>query len=689
MRNTFRQVIGSALTVDWKRFEGVAALRCTLGVAVPLVLGVAIRQPSIGVFGAIGAVSVGFGSFQGVYRSRATVMLLAALGMAISIFIGSIAGHSNAGAILVAAVWGVGGGLLVALGPSASFVGLQSIVAVIIAGGYPSTLSEAVGRAALVFGGGLVQTILVVLIWPLRRFSAERHSIATAFNSLAAYAAAIQDDPVTAPEPHTFAATASPLADPQPFAKIHDVLVFQALLDEAERIRASLASLATQRRRVNETQQSCVATLYTLVAKALSEIAAALDEGREPREPAGLWQSLEECAARLSSAPALDALLGQLRAAWRTASVLTGASDDAMPRPARVVPLRRRPPVNDAVMTLRANLTLQSTACRHALRLAVTLAIATAVYRIMGLPRGYWLPMTAVLVLRPEFYDTFGRGMARIAGTVLGAAIATLIAHWAAPGPMVLTLVVLGFVWAGYALVRTSYALFTICITGYVVFLLVLAGVPELTAVRYRILYTIEGGALALCAYAVWPTWAAAEVRPALARLLQAHSGYVAALLSAYGDPRQPDLHRIGEIRDDARLTRSNAEALVERMLAEPAGRQSIQPAVALGLLAAIRRHALAALALHAGLERGVGAPVRGIDGLAQEMATSLASLAAALRDGTAPVPLPPLRQTQLALNTATQDIVRDETDLMVDSVNTMADLLRRDAARHGRSAGA
>ena len=33
--------------------------------------------------------------------------------------------------------------------------------------------------------------------------------------------------------------------------------------------------------------------------------------------------------------------------------------------------------------------------------------------------------MTAVLVLRPEFTDTFARALARIAGTILGAGAAT------------------------------------------------------------------------------------------------------------------------------------------------------------------------------------------------------------------------------------------------------------------------
>jgi uncharacterized membrane protein YccC len=474
------------------------------------------------------------------------------------------------------------------------------------------------------------------------------------------------------------------LADPQPFAKMGDVLVFQALLDEAERVRASLASLATQRRRLNDADQTYADALSGLVAGALAEIATALEDGREPREPPELWRSLDECARALSAVTAVDSLLGQIRAAWRTAGALTAAPDDPAPRQSRVAPLRRRPPIADALTTLRANLTLDSTACRHALRLAVTLAIATAIYRLMSLPRAYWIPMTAVLVLRPEFHDTFARGVSRIAGTILGAACATLIAHAFAVGQAGLTLLVLGFVWGGYAFVRASYAIFTVCITGYVVFLMMLAGVPEITAATDRVLYTMAGGVLALCVYSVWPTWAASEVRPAFGALLEAHSGYVAVLLKEYGNPRRTDLRALGEIRHGARLIRSNTEAVVERMLAEPAGRQAMQSAIALGLLAAIRRHALAALALHAGLERGIPAAVPGIDVLAEQMTMSLRLLADAVKSGDSFPPLPDLRHTQLALNSATSDLVRDETDLMVDSVDTMAELLARDVKERG-----
>ena len=137
-----------------------------------------------------------------------------------------------------------------ALGPAASFVGLQSAVGAIVAQGFTSTPADAVVRGVIVFSGGLVQTLLVVLVWPLRRYPAERAAVAAIYRSLAAYAAAIPSQETAPPEPNTLMAAGATLGDPQPFARAADLLAFRSLVDEAERLRASLAALATQHQRL-------------------------------------------------------------------------------------------------------------------------------------------------------------------------------------------------------------------------------------------------------------------------------------------------------------------------------------------------------------------------------------------------------------------------------------------------------
>ena len=318
------------------------------------------------------------------------------------------------------------------------------------------------------------------------------------------------------------------------------------------------------------------------------------------------------------------------------------------------------------------------------LRVAAAVGVACAVYRFAGLSRGYWIPMTAVLVLRPEFTDTFARALARIAGTVLGAGAATLIVTLTPPGPMLLTLLVLIFVWGCYALFRINYVLFAACLTAYVVFILMLGGVAEMTAASARAIYTAAGGLIGVGAYALWPTWAGSTARSSLAAMLDIHGEYVSRLLTAYVSPSglEAQLRELGRIRSAARLVRSNAEATIERMLTEPASRATIAPRAAIGLLAALRRHALAALSLHAGLERGVPQPMPELALLRDQVTESLGAIAQALRSRSVPAELPPLRQTQLALAPSADALVGHETDLMVDSIKTMAELLDGDVAR-------
>ncbi len=679
-----RRLVASTLHLDWSQFEPLAALRCTVGVAVPLLLGSALNQTAVSVFGSVGAHGVGFGSFQAGYRSRAETMLYAAVGMAVSIWIGSLTGHSRELTLLTTAAWGFGAGLLVALGPASSFVGLQSAVAVIVAEGFPTSGRDAFLRGVMVLGGGLLQILLVVIVWPLKRFPTERKALGAIYRSLATYAAALPRGSALPPEPHTLAEVTPAFADPQPFASANGVLAFRAFLDEAERIRASLAALAAQQMRVSNDDAAArrrVDPFAGDVAALLREIADSVEQGRDPAEPADVWTTLESHARLLgATAVGVEALLGQLRAAWRMAGLLV--SPEAAPASAapRVRPLLRLPPIADSVTTLYANLDLQSAACRHAIRLATAMTVATLVWQWTGLPRGYWIALTALIVLKPEFNDTFSRGLARVAGTLLGAGAATLIAVLIVPGHGVLVALILLSVWAGYALFKTNYAIFSVCITGFIVFLLVLAGVSEPVAAEYRAMTTAIGGILALGVYAVWPTWSGSQVRPLLAALFAAQARYARLVISAYANPAGLDLRALQRARSSGRLIRSNAEAAVDRMLAEPQARQPIDARLAMGVLAAVRRSALAALALHAGLEHGIARGTPGLTRLATGVADGFGVLAGAVETRTPPAMVPPLRSILSSIDGPAAGTARDELDTIVDAVNTIAMLLTKDA---------
>jgi hypothetical protein len=118
-------------------------------------------------------------------------------------------------------------------------------------------------------------------------------------------------------------------------------------------------------------------------------------------------------------------------------------------------------------------------------------------------------------------------------------------------------------------------------------------------------------------------------------------------------------------------------------MLNEPVAPTALTVRAALGLLAASRRFGLATLTLLARLDNPAATPVPTLRPLADALDQSLGEIAQALRARIAPAALPPLRDLQLAFaDHASPDERSDalvgETDLMVDSANSMADVLRR-----------
>lgn len=665
----WRESLAAALRIDWTRVEMLTALRCTLGVGLPLVVAVLLGQPAAAMFIAIGGVSAGFGAFQGAYRSRAATIFFAAAGMAISLAVGTISGHSTAAQCAVAAAWGLGSGVLVAFGPAPEFVALQSTVAVIVAGAYPAPLHDAIGRGLLVLLGGVVQLVLTVSLWPLRRFDAERQAIANLYQNLADYAAALPAHGHVPPDPNAPAGASLVHQDPHPFARTAEVLVFRGLVDEADRIRASLAALAA---RFAESDGFFARHLWLI----LNELAAAVREGRAPAAMADVWATLDATvAARGGGDARLPALMAQLRSAARMASLPADAATDAAPATADAEPRRIRtlPRGRDVLLTLRANLTFRSAVLRHAVRMAIGLAAGTALYRWLELPRGYWLPMTLLLVLKPDFRQTYTIGIARMIGTLAGAALAALLATLLGGHATMVALLLLVFIWGGYSLFRANYVLFTVCITGYIVLLLYLSQQPGPATAVSRAVATVGGGMMALVLYRVWPTWESGRARDMLALELEALARDAEVVLGAYADPATWNPRRLRQTRSAARLARSNAEASVERLLGEP-GEPRFDAGLGLSLIAACRRYVLDVLALHADLERRPPQAVPALAPVAAALVDRLRALAGVLRGERSAYALPPLAHEEAALH---DPAIAEHVEGLVESVNAIADLLK------------
>lgn len=140
----------------------------------------------------------------------------------------------------------------------------------------------------------------------------------------------------------------------------------------------------------------------------------------------------------------------------------------------------------------------------YILRLAIALLLCTWLYRHYHVRNGYWSPMTAVLVLKPQWTDTLSRGIARLVGTLAGAGIALLMARTVPLHPAVVVALVIVAAWGCYALQAVNYAAFSLCITLFIVFSFRFGGFSQTDAAHIRLYNTAFGGIVALLIDAAW-----------------------------------------------------------------------------------------------------------------------------------------------------------------------------------------
>ncbi len=167
--------------------------------------------------------------------------------------------------------------------------------------------------------------------------------------------------------------------------------------------------------------------------------------------------------------------------------------------------LWRTPSLLETWQEARRQLQRDSPALQHALRLGAALLIAEGLSHTILSQNAYWIPLTVLIVLKPDFDQTFNWGLSRMAGTMAGAGLTTLIAVLLRPNLWTLGALSLLFAWLSFLLLKVNYALYASCITAYVVFLISFIGLPEMTIVIHRLIATLVGGFFALALYALWP----------------------------------------------------------------------------------------------------------------------------------------------------------------------------------------
>ncbi|HEX5124877.1 MAG TPA: FUSC family protein, partial [Rhodanobacteraceae bacterium] len=468
------------------------ALRNSAAVVVPLAIGIATGHVGIGLGISAGALNTMFLDQPGPYRLRMQRMLLTALAAGLSTFVGAMLGASTLLLAIAALVWGIGGGLLVALGPNAGRAGLTSMILLVITAAEPHPAGQALDAALLIVAGGFLQMLLAIAAWPLLRYGPERNALASLCRQLASSARTATDHAQAPPVTQALLDVESLLHGTHR-ARGEVMETFRVLAGIVERIRRELLALADLDTMIDDAEANAtLARLREYAARTLAALADALGRGASPLAASAAMEGFDSALAELSRMAAAtgdrkahrklaiavargNGLAGQLRAALRNADFAGSRGDlrafEAEARLPRT--LRER----SALAILRANLSLSSIAFRHALRCGVCLAIAVVGERALAIPHGYWIPMTTAIVLKPDFAGTFSFGLLRVIGTMLGLVLTTALVHYAF-GSEWERLALLALLCIGFRLLTTvHYGLGVTLLTGLVVILLSFYGI--------------------------------------------------------------------------------------------------------------------------------------------------------------------------------------------------------------------
>ncbi|WP_404189794.1 FUSC family protein [Streptomyces tauricus] len=545
------EVVRSGLTVEETRLEPLLALRTAVGVAVIVGPALWLASPAYAASAALGAYSAGAATFQRTWRPRKVIALGAGAGLALSTFVGYLAAGRLVTFLPLLAVWAFAAGMAWAAGSTAGIVAATTVGSMLVTITLPTSTGRALEHAGVIALGGVAQAMLI-LLFPIRRWGAHRDALADALAAVADHARRLRHDPTAAfdPEPLMTARDAAAVTPSQARTR---PTVLHGPRGLAERILPVVAALADPdvgapaegagRDRARE--------LLGAAADVLDAAARSIRRGTPAEVPPASADVLRfdeehevlEGPAR-QAAERLVALLGEaLEIAGSGSTRGRGSTRGSTPAPhgpagarflVRPTMFRLVPVV---VRSVRREIRRESPVFRHAVRLAAVAVLGYLIATRLPLGHGYWAPIAAVMVMRPDFHRTYARAVARLAGTLAGVALATGVVR--ALGPDAHLFAVLAVVSAGlsYTLIRTGYA-YSQCFTAaYVVFLLAMGGQAWEQTVLERVVLTLLGGVLAMLAYVVFPAWETPRLPSRLADWLTANGRYAAAVLRSHAEP--------------------------------------------------------------------------------------------------------------------------------------------------------
>lgn len=659
--------------------EGV---RLTLSFLIPLGICGLLDQFELGLLVGFGGIQVALADLGGSYRKKAASMGATALMVMVAAYCGSIASQNTPAAVVVAFVGALFCGLAGLYGHTAANNSIPVLATLTVTMGFPAPAAEALSRSLALGAGGIWAMLLSLWLWPFRPYGPSRSLTGRCYSALArlireeilpclAEAPSSDGHPPVQPARDAVMEAIRKARETltenrktrQGFSSTgQDLLFLNANAEQLYSLLIALAAMTGLARRhgLPRPAESAARELLEDLSMVLAGLEPAIESGGGEAAVAELRQRLTGLAQRLQELPerhpeeaqdppatfnvrhfalGLQSCVRLVDLAVQTTRSLGQGVDQRH----SISMLEEEPRRTAGVLeTLRDNLRPDSLTFRYALRLGVAVAVAVAVARIYHIERGYWVPMTVALILKPDFGGTRDHSLGRILGTVagglVGAALDVLIQD-----RLLNYLLLFPIGVATFAQRTASYPRFVAFLTTFIVLMLNLITPGDLRLPLLRVLDTALGGCIALLAgYLLWPAWEHRSFPDRLAAAIAANRRYLGLVLRRYRQLPVEE-HEISAARAEALLEISNTGVSFQRLLSEPAARRG-DPEPYYALAVANRQIFDAATALLAHLPSGGrDDKLPGLDQFASAVDYMMHELEEAVRDRRVAEDLPDL----------------------------------------------
>ena len=578
------------------------AVRCTVALMVPLLVATAGHLPVEAAFAAFAAQNVAMLDVRGAYALRFSLLVAVSAILAACAGLGGFLAPHLLLAVAAMAIVAVAGGLWRQLssdyGPT---VAVSSTL--MYAFGLAGTGGPVVARHHLLaaLAGGLWGVLLQVAFWPFRPQHPLRRAVSDSWLAVGdLFAAMASDPPVAGGQRHQRMAEAE--------TALRTVLdqTYEALalggaarqtiwLQRLGELQAAAARLALQVGALNTALEGLppadwakLAPSWQTVLTTLTNTARTVALAVVSRQPGHLaacevrlrrlnflLQALQSRVPAAAAAPVGD-LVGQIdRHLAVIGRDLRSTIERAGERTATSLELfdlnvwTMRP----LASALNFGGRIDPMLIRYSARIAVLTMLGVLAFKGWGLPHGYWLPFTMVVVLQPDYGATRLKAAQRMFGTLAGSILASLVLLLHLPLAVIMAAIAVACFIFIYFLKR-NYGVAVVLKTHIVVLLTESSGRVELSFTIERLASTTAGGLLALFAALVfWPMWERERFPPLLAQALRANAGYLQALARHLAEGAAYDTAAV-EAKRRAEAANSTVFSSLQRMMGDPKIRQ-------------------------------------------------------------------------------------------------------------------